>query len=90
MSNRKWRWVTRDEGSGSVWVWEMAKKPNQGLAGWFSDFGGSCFCYKGWLALFGIDVPTDKPIKVEFSGKQIGESSPKSGTPKRARQAGNK
>jgi hypothetical protein len=91
MSKRTWRWVTRDEHHSFVRVWSGSRQPTVKLGWWRQSKGASVdFLLYVWNAIFGIDVPTDKPIKVEFSGKQLGESSPTSGTPKRARRAGNK
>lgn len=70
---RTWRWVTAVGVSG-VEVWSRATKPTINVYGTWSQnerFDTTYICRRQWNALFGINVPTDKAIKVEFTGKEI-------------------
>lgn len=70
---RTWRWVTRSQlnSAHGVQVHAGAKQPWMDGIFWVSGKGGVAICAAEWKALFGVNVPTDRPIKVEFSAKVV-------------------
>ena len=82
MSRRTWRWVTRNPGDDSICIWPKLKKPTRldpELTNWTNldvakdgyKFDGAYVCAFDFHRLTGIDVPTDRPIKVDFTGVRV-------------------
>lgn len=72
---RTWRWVTRD---WVVRVWPAIKpKPtpfsNCHGGDWWEQAESDCaaICSREFKRLTGITVPTDRPIKVEFTARIV-------------------
>ncbi len=71
---RTWRWVTRDV--GFVKIWAEYKKPELNSYGeWWNLSSGApgpttvaAFTIH---TLFGLTIPTDHPVKVEFTAKVV-------------------
>ena len=73
MAKRRWRWVTRDPEGEEVTIWENARPiPRLYYNEWESRRNdGPDICCKHFKATTGLTVPTDRPIKVEFSARVI-------------------
>ena len=77
MSKRKWRWVTRKDRARVVEIWNLYRPRPTFDAKWEEwdiDSGDSDYvtvCAAEFKKLTGITVPTDRPIKVEFSAKVV-------------------
>jgi hypothetical protein len=69
---RTWRWVTRDTGGPDPCIYVWRDKPSIVHR---EMWGGGGFVAKWWpeewFGRFGIEVPTDRPIKVEFSTREV-------------------
>ena len=76
---RRWRWVTMDSDSADVDIWPLARpKPRMqrhaGWTGWLvADGCEGVFQIHGsvFWNLTGLTIPTDRPVKVEFSAKVV-------------------
>ena len=75
MSKRKWRWVAREDGCSIIYIWNLYRpRPKQTCDIWVMYTHGAyyaCVCADEFKKLTGITVPSDKPIKVEFTAKVV-------------------
>lgn len=75
MSKRKWRWVTRNDNDFLIDIWGLWRpKPSKRSWGWLqlaNRASRATICTREFKKLTGITVPTDKPIKVEFTAKVV-------------------
>ena len=83
---RTWRWVTRDPGEGEaqwVCIWKLASVPRLRKINWWDGWewtqthkaGGlsdlwDC-CYEEFKRELNITIPTDRPVKVEFTARVL-------------------
>lgn len=79
MEPRKWRWVSRDDRSNMLDVWDSEEKP-EWEDGYFcsedDDHGFTPICCKGFRALFGIDIKPGTCVRVEFTAKVLEDGTP--------------
>ncbi len=76
---RTWRWVTRYLGSADVDIWPDETIPRMeslpgGWSGWLVNgmTGGLEQMHStSFWNLTGLTIPTDHPVKVEFSAKVV-------------------
>ena len=81
---RAWRWVTRDPGAGYVVVWHGKRwraRPHLGQLGdewyeWDSPALSYFVCAAQFRSIFGLTIPTDRPVKVEFEARILEEATP--------------
>ena len=73
---RTWRWVTSGDPRGNADVWPAEDKPYKEGYVW-RQYEGSWdraeICAAEWRRLFGIALPTDRPIRVEFTARLLPE-----------------
>ena len=75
MTKRTWRWVTRDElFPNIVNLWGGEREPFQTKHdGWTNGGDYALFCADDFAGMTGLTIPTDRPVRVEFSARVVGD-----------------
>ena len=68
---RRWRWVTRDSGTGFIKVWASHLKPDKNDLGDYRGGGFVTVCCDEFKLATGIKIKPSECLKVEFSAKVV-------------------